>query len=66
MRDMHWVERAGWLLGGAAGMGLFLTTRGFVPMSAAPALLGTGAVAVALVVGGGLAGDAHPRRTRNG
>ena len=61
---MHWVERAGRLFGGAAG--LFLATRGFVPMSAAPALLGTGTVAVALVVGGGLAGDAHPRRTRNG
>ena len=66
LRDIHWVEGAGWLLGGAAGMGLFLATRGFVPMSAAPALLGAGAVAIALVVGGGLAGDAHPRRARNG
>ncbi len=66
LRDMHWVERAGWLLGGAAGMALFLATRGFVPMSAAPALLGAGAVAVALVIGGGIAGVLRARQTRNG
>lgn len=63
LRDMHWVERAGWLLGGAAGMGLFLATRGFVPMSATPALLGTGVGAVVLVIGGGIAGA---RRTQDG
>ena len=66
LRDMHWVERAGWLLGGAAAMGLFLATRDLVPMSAAPALLGTGAIAAALVIGGGIAGAAHARRAREG
>ena len=65
-RDMHWLEGAGWLLGGAAGMGLFLATRGFLPMSAAPALLGTGALAIALVIGGGITGMVHARRTRDG
>ena len=65
-RSMHWLETAGWLLGGAAGMALFLATRGFMPMSAAPALLGTGLLAVALVVGGGIAGMVTARRTRDG
>ena len=64
--DMHWVERAGWLLGGAVGMGLFLATRSFLPMSAAPALLGVGALAVALVIGGGIAGGLRARPSRNG
>lgn len=66
MRDMHRVEGVGWLLGGAAGMALFLATRGLVPMSAAPALLGTGAVAVVLVVGGAIAGELRARQTRDG
>ena len=64
--DMHWVERAGWLLGGAVGMGLFLATRSFLPMSAAPALLAVGALAVALVIGGGIAGGLRARPSRNG
>lgn len=62
LRDMHWVERAGWLLGGAAGMGLFLATRGFLPTSAGPALLGTGLLGMALVIGGGIVGAARARR----
>ena len=66
LRGMHWVERGAWLLGGTAGMGLFLATRGFVPMSAAPALLGAGAVAVALVIGVGIAGELRTRQTRDG
>ena len=65
-RGMHWLEKAGWLLGGGAGMALFLGTRGFVPMSAAPALLGTGLLAVALVVVGGIAGVVRTRRRRDG
>ncbi len=64
--DMHWVEMAGWLLGGAVGMGLFLATRSFLPMSAAPPLLGVGALAVALVIGGGIAGGLRARPSRNG
>ena len=66
LRGMHRVERAGWLLGGAVGMGLFLATRGFLPMSAAPALLGVGAVAAALVIGGGIAGGLRARPSGNG
>ena len=66
LRNMHWVERTGWVLGGAAGMGLLLSTRDFVPMSALPALLGTGAFAMALVIGGGIAGAVRARRSRDG
>ena len=66
LRDMHWVERVGWLLGGAAGMGLFLATRGVLPMTAVPALLGAGVLAMALVVGGGVAGTLRARQTRDG
>ena len=66
MRDMHRVEGVGWLLGGTAGMTLFLAIRGLVPMSAAPALLGTGAVAVVLVVVGAIAGELRARQTRDG
>ena len=56
LRNMHWLEGIGWILGGAAGMALFLATRDFLPMSLAPALLGTGLLAMALVVVGGVAG----------
>ena len=66
LRDMHWVEKVGWLLGGAAGMGVFLATRGVLPMTAVPALLGTGVLAMALVVGGGVAGALSARQTRDG
>lgn len=66
LRDMHWVERAGWLLGGAAGMGLFLAARDFLPMTAAPALLGTGVLAAALVIGGGVVGTLRARQSRDG
>ena len=65
-RGMHWLETAGWLLGGAAGMGLFLAARGFLPMTAAPALLGTGVLAAALVIGGGVVGTLRARQTRDG
>ncbi len=66
LRDMHELERAGWLLGGTTGMGLFLATRGFLPMTAVPALLGAGALAIALVIGGGMAGARRARRIRDG
>ena len=56
LRNMHWLEGTGWILGGAAGMALFLATGDFLPMSLAPALLGTGLLAMALVIGGGVAG----------
>ena len=36
-------------------MALLLATRDFLPMSLAPALLGTGLLAMALVIGGGVA-----------
>ena len=66
LRDMHWVEKVGWLLGGAAGMGVFLATRGVLSMTVVPALLGPGVLAMALVVGGGVAGALRARRTRDG
>lgn len=46
------VEKAGWLIGAAAGLGLFLSTRGFVPESARLALFLLGVGAAALVVVG--------------
>ena len=49
-----------------AGMALFLATRGFMPMSAAPALLGTGVLAAALVIGGAVVGTLRARQTRDG
>jgi len=52
--------------GGAAGMGVFLATRGVLSMTAVPALLGTGVLAMALVVGGGVAGALRARQTRDG
>ncbi len=37
-------------------VGFFLATRDFLPMSQAPAFLGIGLLAMALVIGGGVAG----------
>ena len=47
-------------------MGVFLATRGVLSMTAVPALLGTGVLAMALVVGGGVAGALRARQTRDG
>lgn len=44
------LEWTGWLLGAAAGMGLLLITRSFLPRDATLPLLGAGAVASLLVV----------------
>ena len=44
------VEWAGWCLGAAAGMGLFLVTRGFLTREATVPLLAAGGVAALLVL----------------
>lgn len=46
------VERAGYLVGTAAGMVVFLATRGFVPMSVVRWLLPVGGAAALLVLAG--------------
>ncbi len=43
-----------------------LAIRGVLSMTAVPALLGTGVPAMALVVGGGVAGALRARQTRDG
>ncbi len=44
------LERAGWLMGGAVGLLIFLGTRGFTPMTWTPALLILGAIAALVVL----------------
>lgn len=56
------IERAGWMGGGLVGMGVFLATRGFVPWSWIPALLGVGALCVGLVLTGWAVGFVRNRR----
>lgn len=44
------LERAGWALGGAVGLTIFMGARGFTPMSWTPRLLLIGVVAAVMVV----------------
>ena len=46
------VERVGWVTGAAAGMGLFLTVREFMPMAHARSLLMVGVAGALMVVAG--------------
>lgn len=64
LTEMSWIERAGWLLGGAAGMGLFLVLRSFLPREITQGLLLTGVLAVLLVVLGWTTGMVRKRRDR--
>lgn len=50
-----WIERAGWILGGAAGLGLFLVTRSFLPGETTRPLLVAGVLAAVLVISGWVA-----------
>ena len=52
LEGAHPVELAGWVMGGTAGLALWLATRGFVPMGWAGELLITGCVAALMVVAG--------------
>lgn len=58
----HPVEIAGWTVGGVAGMGLWLSTRGFVPSEWLAGLLVAGAGGGVMVAAGWLLG----RRSRAG
>ncbi len=58
------LETTGWLLGGAAGTGLFLVTRSFLPRSWTLGLLGLGAFAALLVLAGWVASLLTEARTR--
>jgi len=50
LEGTHPVERLGWLLGAVAGMGLVMTTRGFIPGSAIPELFFLGVAGAGCVV----------------
>ena len=63
LEGAHPVEIAGWALGGASGLAVWLTTRGFVPRGLVLPLLGVGAGAALLVVVGWVLGA---RRARGG
>lgn len=54
--NMHGVERAGWLVGATAGMGLVLTTRGYVPFSLVRELFFAGLAGAILVLAGWILG----------
>jgi hypothetical protein len=43
------LELAGYVVGTAAGLGVFARTRGFVPRTLLPLVLGTGVLAVLMV-----------------
>lgn len=64
----HPIETTGWVVGGLAGMGLWLSTRGFVPAGWRLPLLAAGVAAVVLVVLGWIVsstrGDTTPTRRR--
>ena len=66
LADATPIEHTGWILGGTAGMGVFLITRGFLPRDLTPALLVAGAVAVILVLAGWVAGASRRRGARRG
>lgn len=52
LAGMTRVERTGWILGGTMGLGLFLTTRGFMPNAAVVPMLAVGGLAALLVIVG--------------
>lgn len=59
--QMHIVEKAGWITGGLAGMGLFLGTRGFMPRSVFQELFWLGVASAGLVVLGWILGAVRGR-----
>lgn len=61
LRGMHPLESVGWLLGGAAGIGVFLATRNLLPVELIPMLLVAGAAAVLLVIIGWVFGALRSR-----
>jgi hypothetical protein len=65
LEAMHPVETAGWALGGAAGMGLFLITRSFLPGAHVRWVLSTGIAGGALVLVGWARGGLRARRLRS-
>ncbi len=66
LQDAHPVEIVGWVLGGAAGFGLLLTTRSLVPITLRAELFYGGALGAALVVAGWLLGVLRTRGARPG
>lgn len=55
LEGVHWLERAGWALGAAVGMGLVMSTRSFVPASLRDDMFFVGLGAAGLVVAGWIA-----------
>jgi len=49
---MGLIEKAGWMIGGAVGIALLMTTRGFIPVSMRLPLFFVGVAAAAAVVPG--------------
>jgi len=64
LEGMHPVELAGWTVGGAAGMGVFLVTRSFLPSDATRWFLVAGAAGGLLVLAGWVAGWLRGRTAR--
>jgi hypothetical protein len=54
------LERLGWVIGGCAGVALFMVVRGFLPSSWMGELIVAGVVALLLVIGGGAATLVRP------
>ena len=66
LAQAHVVERAGWVLGGTAGILLFLATRGFFPNAMIRELLILGLAAAGTVVVGWILGAVRARRAVRG
>jgi len=66
LAGMHWLETAGWLLGGAAGIGLLLVTRSLLPHAATLPLLLVGVGAFGLVVVGWIVTSVRGAARRTG
>jgi hypothetical protein len=62
LKDSHWIEKAGWALGGTVGVALFLITRSFSPSSWVNELFFLGLGAMGLVIAGWVV--AYMRRAR--
>lgn len=60
-RDAHLLERVGWFLGGAAGVGLLLIARGLLPRAITAATFLVGVAAAGMVVAGWLLTAIHKR-----
>lgn len=63
LAGMTWLERSGWIVGGLAGMGMFLAMRSFVPMSVLNELFFIGLAAIGMVVAGWTMGAVRQGRT---